>query len=107
MSKEINEKEQKYAAVKEKRNKKKASEINRTKMLAKRKFEEPDAEFNRPHEITGNLRALKPEGSLLADRFYSMQKRNILEVTAKQLKYVSAFIYNHSLNMCSYRVSHS
>lgn len=88
MSKEINEKEQKYAAVKEKRNKKKASEINRTKMLAKRKFEEPDAEFNRPHEITGNLRALKPEGSLLADRFYSMQKRNILEVTAKQLKYV-------------------
>uniref|UniRef100_A0A1B6HNM7 Ribosome biogenesis protein NOP53 n=1 Tax=Homalodisca liturata TaxID=320908 RepID=A0A1B6HNM7_9HEMI len=86
MAKEISNKEQKWAAVKEKRQKKKASEVNRTKKLAKRKFEEPDIEFNRPHEIAGNLRALQPEGNILSDRFHSMQKRNILEVTTKQLK---------------------
>lgn len=86
MAKEISEREQKLAAVKEKREKKKAAEVNNTKKLSKRKFEEPDLEFNRPHEIAGNLRNLKSEGSLLSDRFYSMQKRNIMEVTAKQLK---------------------
>ncbi|XP_054282422.1 ribosome biogenesis protein NOP53-like [Macrosteles quadrilineatus] len=86
MEKEITEKEQKWAAVREKRAKKKASEENMTKKLSKRKFEEPDLPFSRPHEITGNLRALKPEGNILVDRYYSMQKRNVLEVTAKQLK---------------------
>lgn len=90
MGKEIREREQKLAAVKEKREQKKASEVNKTKKLSKRKFEEPELEFNRPHEISGNLRNLKSEGSLLADRFYSLQRRNIMEVTAKQLKYVTS-----------------
>uniref|UniRef100_A0A1B6KJC7 Ribosome biogenesis protein NOP53 n=1 Tax=Graphocephala atropunctata TaxID=36148 RepID=A0A1B6KJC7_9HEMI len=86
MAKEISNREQKLAVVQEKRLKKKASEVNRTKKLGKRKFEEPDLEFNRPHEIAGNLRALQPSGNILTDRFVSMQKRNIMEVTAKQLK---------------------
>jgi len=86
LTKEISEKEKKHELIREKREKKKIAETNRVKKLSKRKFEEPELEFNRPHEISGNLRALKPEGNILNDRFYSMQKRNILEVTAKQLK---------------------
>lgn len=88
LAKDIKKEEEEWAHAKEKRAKKKSVEGNRTKQLGKRKFEEHELEFNRPHELTGNLRSLKTEGSILMDRFHSFQKRNMLEVTAKQLKYV-------------------
>lgn len=34
-----------------------------------------------PQDITGNLRNVKVEGSILTDRFKSMQQRNILPPT--------------------------
>ncbi|KAJ8979924.1 hypothetical protein NQ317_003666 [Molorchus minor] len=37
-------------------------------------------------DLTGNLKDLKVEGNLLADRFRSMQKRNILAPTKKQIR---------------------
>lgn len=48
------------------------------------KYEDPDVDFNMGQDITGNLRSMKKEGNLLADRFKSLQKRNILEVTARR-----------------------
>lgn len=46
--------------------------------LAKNVFQEQDIDFNMPEAICGNLRSVKVEGSVLKDRFKSMQQRNIL-----------------------------
>lgn len=47
--------------------------------LSKYKYEAPEIEIKLSEELTGNLRNLKPEGSLLEDRYKSMQRRNIVE----------------------------
>lgn len=39
--------------------------------IGKQKFEEEDIELNMPTEIAGNLRNLKPEGSILITAFKS------------------------------------
>lgn len=49
------------------------------------KFEEPDLEFSMAPELSGNLKNLKLQGNLLTDRFKSMQKRNILAPTKRQI----------------------
>lgn len=49
------------------------------KMLSATKFEDFGPDFQMGQDIAGNLRAVKKEGSLLLDRFKSLQKRNILE----------------------------
>ena len=36
--------------------------------LSKHKFTEPELELKLSEELTGNLRSMKPEGNLLADR---------------------------------------
>lgn len=46
--------------------------------LARVVFQEQDIDFNMPEAICGNLRSVKAEGSVLKDRFKSMQQRNIL-----------------------------
>lgn len=49
--------------------------------LGKVVFQEQDIDFSMPEAINGNLRNVKAEGSLLKDRFKSMQQRNILAPT--------------------------
>ena len=46
--------------------------------LSKFPFEEEEIDLNLPEEISGNLRNITPNGSILADRYKSMQKRNII-----------------------------
>lgn len=46
--------------------------------LSKYPFEEEEIDFSTPENISGNLRNVKSEGSLLTDRFKSLQRRNIL-----------------------------
>eukprot|EP00092_Neocalanus_flemingeri_P006856 GFUD01007401.1.p1 GENE.GFUD01007401.1~~GFUD01007401.1.p1 ORF type:complete len:484 (-),score=174.97 GFUD01007401.1:60-1511(-) len=47
-------------------------------------YEAQDIEIKLSDELTGNLRNLKQEGSLLEDRFKSLQRRNMIEVRVKQ-----------------------
>eukprot|EP00092_Neocalanus_flemingeri_P006855 GFUD01007400.1.p1 GENE.GFUD01007400.1~~GFUD01007400.1.p1 ORF type:complete len:500 (+),score=173.07 GFUD01007400.1:95-1501(+) len=47
-------------------------------------YEPQDIEIKLSDELTGNLRNLKQEGSLLEDRFKSLQRRNMIEVRVKQ-----------------------
>ncbi|XP_068441932.1 ribosome biogenesis protein NOP53 isoform X1 [Clinocottus analis] len=47
--------------------------------LGKLKFEAQDMEVQLSDELAGSLRQLKPEGSVLKDRFKSLQKRNLIE----------------------------
>lgn len=46
--------------------------------LSKFEYEEPEIDINMPEDIAGNLRNIAPEGSILADRYKSMQRRNII-----------------------------
>lgn len=46
--------------------------------LGKQKFVEPDEELVMPADLAGSLRTMKPQGSIIRDRFASLQKRNIL-----------------------------
>lgn len=56
------------------------------KVLSSIKFEDPGEEFQLGEDISGNLRAVKKEGSLLMDRFKSLQRRNILEPSKRAHK---------------------
>ncbi|KAK7156906.1 hypothetical protein R3I94_006832 [Phoxinus phoxinus] len=47
--------------------------------LGRLKFQTPDLDVQLSHELAGSLRSLKPEGSILKDRFMSLQKRNLIE----------------------------
>ncbi|XP_017290847.1 ribosome biogenesis protein NOP53 isoform X2 [Kryptolebias marmoratus] len=47
--------------------------------LGKLKFQTPDLDIQLSDELAGSLRQLKPEGSILKDRFKSLQKRNLIE----------------------------
>lgn len=46
--------------------------------LARQKYVEPDEELVMPADLAGSLRRMKPQGSIIRDRFASLQKRNIL-----------------------------
>jgi len=52
--------------------------------LSNYKYEPQEIEIKLSDELTGNLRNLKQEGSLLEDRFKSLQRRNMIEVRVKQ-----------------------
>ncbi|XP_031627652.1 ribosome biogenesis protein NOP53 [Contarinia nasturtii] len=77
MEKELNDQREK----KKEREEKKREEPHR---LSKFSFEEEEIDINMPEEISGNLRNITPHGSILTDRYKSMQKRNII-ATSKDL----------------------
>ncbi|KAL1122102.1 hypothetical protein AAG570_003508 [Ranatra chinensis] len=89
---EVNEKKQANAREKKKAlAEKKATEPKR---LGPLKFTAPNIEFNPSTELKGNLRGIKPSGNLLTDRFYSLQKRNILPPNVKLNRYgLSLFVF--------------
>ncbi|KAM6032752.1 LOW QUALITY PROTEIN: ribosome biogenesis protein NOP53 [Theristicus caerulescens] len=47
--------------------------------LGRLRYEEPGPEVQLSDELAESLRRLKPEGSVLRDRFKSLQKRNLIE----------------------------
>lgn len=81
---QIQNREGKIKKMQEKREKVKQYKMLEPKRLSSKKFESPDVEFNMGQDIAGNLRNMKKEGSILVDRYKSLQKRNILEPTVKQ-----------------------
>lgn len=88
--KEIQDKEKKKEINAQIREKKAELKATKTKRLAAKKFIEADLDFNRKTELKGNLRSIKLAGNILADRFYSLQKRNVLEPTAKVTRFKKA-----------------
>jgi nucleolar protein 53 len=54
--------------------------------LTRKFFEEEDVQVEASVEALGNLRKIQPLGSILVDRFKSMQKRNILLPNIKRQK---------------------
>ncbi|XP_018576389.1 ribosome biogenesis protein NOP53 [Anoplophora glabripennis] len=86
LNKKIEAIEKKQNILREKRMKRAEQKKNNTKVLNSAKFEEPDLEFSMGQDIAGNLKNMKVEGNLLFDRFKSMQKRNLLAPTKKQIR---------------------
>ena len=82
--KELKSEETKVAANMSKRKAEAEQKLLGPQKLSNYKYEAPDLEIKLSDELTGNLRTLKQEGSLLEDRFKSMQRRNMVEVRVKQ-----------------------
>ncbi|XP_029426796.1 ribosome biogenesis protein NOP53 [Rhinatrema bivittatum] len=76
---EVRRREEELFRRKEKRAENRQAQAARTKRLGKLKYEAPDTEVQLSEELAGSLRTLKPEGSILKDRFKSFQKRNLIE----------------------------
>ncbi|XP_073673969.1 ribosome biogenesis protein NOP53 [Garra rufa] len=58
---------------------KQEAEKSMPRRLGRLKFQTPDLDIQLSSELASSLRTLKPEGSILKDRFLSLQKRNIIE----------------------------
>lgn len=55
------------------------AEKSMPRRLGRLKFQAPDLDVQLSNELPSSLRSLKPEGSILKDRFKSFQKRNLIE----------------------------
>merc|ERR1719402_105640 len=84
IKKELTMDEKETLVRKEKKKEKEIEKKMTAGQLSNHKYEDQEMEIKLSDELTGNLRNLKPEGSLLEDRFKSMQRRNIIEVREKQ-----------------------
>ncbi|XP_062919671.1 ribosome biogenesis protein NOP53 [Mobula hypostoma] len=76
---EVRQLEVELAKRKAGRAEKRRAEASKPRRLGRLKYEDPDLEVKLSDELVGSLRALKPEGSILGDRFKSLQKRNLIE----------------------------
>merc|ERR1719481_829003 len=84
INKEISKEEHKVEEKKEKEADKLKEKMSGPLKLSNYRFEPQYLELKLTEELTGNLRSLKQEGSVLEDRFKSLQKRNLIEVRVKQ-----------------------
>ncbi|XP_078287341.1 ribosome biogenesis protein NOP53 [Rhinoraja longicauda] len=76
---EVKQLEMRRAERKAERTEKRKVEDSKPRRLGRLKYQDPDLDVKLSDELAGSLRALKPEGSILADRFKSLQKRNLIE----------------------------
>ncbi|KAL8219791.1 UNVERIFIED_CONTAM: hypothetical protein K2H54_033788 [Gekko kuhli] len=55
------------------------AEADKPRRLGRLKYQDPDLDLQLSTELAESLRTLRPEGSILKDRFKSLQKRNLIE----------------------------
>merc|ERR1712154_519871 len=84
IKKELKSEEALAAENEEKRKVAKEEKMSGPLKLSNYNYEPQEIEIKLSDELTGNLRNLEQEGSLLEDRFKSMQRRNMIEVRVKQ-----------------------
>lgn len=75
----INKQDQTTKAKQIQRKLKQEAQKSQPRRLGRLKFQAQDKEVQLSDELAGSLRRLKPEGSVLKDRFKSLQKRNLIE----------------------------
>ncbi|KAJ8369082.1 hypothetical protein SKAU_G00091100 [Synaphobranchus kaupii] len=76
---EVKRREQRTRERQAKRRARQEAQKSLPRRLGKLKFQAPDLDVQLSDEIPGSLRMLRPEGSILKDRFKSLQKRNMIE----------------------------
>merc|ERR1719193_905116 len=77
LKKELSKEDQRTQENQERREKQRGEKMSGPIQLSNYKYEPQELELKLSDELTGNLRNLSPEGSLLEDRFKSMQRRKI------------------------------
>lgn len=82
--KELNERDRKIERRAKMRAQRHIDSLYKPKKLSKYKFEESEIPLSLPGEMSGSLRTVRAQGSLLEDRFKSLQKRNIIEPRVPQ-----------------------
>uniref|UniRef100_A0A3B4BDZ1 Ribosome biogenesis protein NOP53 n=1 Tax=Periophthalmus magnuspinnatus TaxID=409849 RepID=A0A3B4BDZ1_9GOBI len=75
----IKKEDQKTKERQTKRKAKQEAQKAQPRRLGRLKFQPQDMEVQLSDELADSLRRLKPEGSVLKDRFKSLQKRNLIE----------------------------
>ncbi|XP_020773156.1 ribosome biogenesis protein NOP53 [Boleophthalmus pectinirostris] len=75
----IKKQDQKTKEKQTKRKAKQEAQKAQPRRLGRLKFQPQDMEVQLSDELADSLRRLKPEGSVLKDRFKSLQKRNLIE----------------------------
>uniref|UniRef100_A0A8C6UTG1 Ribosome biogenesis protein NOP53 n=1 Tax=Neogobius melanostomus TaxID=47308 RepID=A0A8C6UTG1_9GOBI len=75
----ISKQDQKTKSKQIQRKAKQEEQKSQPRRLGRLKFQPQDMEVQLSDELAGSLRRLKPEGSVLKDRFKSLQKRNLIE----------------------------
>ncbi|XP_060549807.1 ribosome biogenesis protein NOP53 [Pantherophis guttatus] len=76
---QLKQREAELQRRKQRREAKRKLEAIKPKRLGRLKYEEPDVDVQLSSELAESLRTLRPEGSILKDRFKSLQKRNMIE----------------------------
>ena len=84
INKKLKEDEEQVALNEAKRKEALEKKMSGPLQLSNYKYEPQEIEIKLSDELTGNLRNMKQEGSLLEDRFKSLQRRNMIEVRVKQ-----------------------
>merc|ERR1712200_397151 len=84
LKKELSKEDHRTQENQGRREKQRVEKMSGPIQLSNYKYEPQELELKLSDELTGNLRNLSPEGSLLEDRFKSMQRRNMIEVRVKQ-----------------------
>lgn len=85
--KQMESKEKEEKLTRERREAIKEKQSVEPKVLSRIKFEASEPDFKLGAELTGNLRNAEPVGSLLKDRYKSLQQRNIVAPGALVLKH--------------------
>ncbi|KAI1894063.1 hypothetical protein AGOR_G00130130 [Albula goreensis] len=76
---ELKKREQRTKLRQAQRLARKEAQKTQPRRLGRLRFQAPDLEVQLSDEIPGSLRTLKAKGSILKDRFKSLQKRNLIE----------------------------
>jgi len=87
LNKEIRAEEKKTEDRIQKKAEKMELRKRKPKRVGRHKFEVQNKEVTLSEDLAGNMRSFKPEGSLLTDRFKSMQKRNLIEPRKPVIKH--------------------
>lgn len=99
---EVDKEEHKREKRSLKRLQKSAKKFENARRVGKNKFEDTEVQFSQISELAGSLRELIPQGNILRDKFRNMQKRNLIEVTKPQFKYVTFLkTFWYILKVCS------
>ncbi|XP_071491718.1 ribosome biogenesis protein NOP53-like [Diadema antillarum] len=78
LKKEIKAREAKTTTKIAARKAKEAQQRGKTKRLGRYKYEELPIPVKRSTQLVGSLKDLRPDGSLIADRYNSLEKRNLV-----------------------------
>lgn len=81
MNEDIKTLQAELKVLRQRKEKRRIEKRSAPRRIGRQKFLEEDIDLNLPEHISGNLRNVQQEGSILSTAFKSMQKRNILAPT--------------------------